>query len=178
MTELSDLSGKTANQIDDWFGTRGVGKHIVALQHQLADAVAEAHDAGAERAIWKEIAERPDALGAVAMRERAAELMLDWAQEAAASIDTGHPSGMNVAREVERDTCKEAAETIRALPLPTHADLLAAALELPEIKALVNAGQGVVRRWDSQDWKSGHTLDFITRMRAALTAALAQMEGK
>lgn len=32
MTELSDLNGKTSDQIDDWFGTRGVGKHIFALQ--------------------------------------------------------------------------------------------------------------------------------------------------
>lgn len=44
----------------------------------------------------------------------AAGIMQQWADEAHASIDTGHPSGMNVAREQERDLCKEAVEAIRA----------------------------------------------------------------
>lgn len=55
-----------------------------------------------------------DAMVAPAFR-KAAERMTEWADEAEASIDTGHPSGMNVAREVERDTCREAAEAIRAM---------------------------------------------------------------
>lgn len=38
MSELSDLNGKTAAEIDDWFATRGVGKHIVEMRNQLADA--------------------------------------------------------------------------------------------------------------------------------------------
>ena len=32
---------------------------------------------------------------------------------------------------------------------------------------LAEASAGVIQRWDSQDWKSGHTGDFITRLRAA-----------
>jgi hypothetical protein len=54
------------------------------------------------------------------------------------------------------------------LPLPDHAALLAAAMKLPEVAALVEAAQGVIARWDSPDWKSGHTLDHITKLRAAI----------
>ena len=32
---------------------------------------------------------------------------------------------------------------------------------------LLDAAEAVVQRWDSPDWKSGHTLDFITRLRHA-----------
>jgi hypothetical protein len=38
------------------------------------------------------------------------------------------------------------------------------------VAKLVDAADAVVNRWDSQDWKSGHTLDFITQLRAALAA--------
>jgi hypothetical protein len=35
------------------------------------------------------------------------------------------------------------------------------------VEALVQAAQGVIARWDSPDW-TGHTLDHITKLRAAL----------
>ena len=52
---------------------------------------------------------------------------------------------------------------------------------LPEVQALVKAereqcariiaaGSALIARWDSQDWKSGHTLDFITQLREAIRA--------
>jgi repressor LexA len=44
---------------------------------------------------------------------------------------------------------------------------LASALQLPEIRELIDAANGVIGRWDSPDWKHGHTLDFIARLRAA-----------
>ena len=51
----------------------------------------------------------------------------------------------------------------------------------PEVHALVMAerercarilaaGSALIARWDSQDWKSGHTLDFITQLREAIRA--------
>ena len=35
---------------------------------------------------------------------------------------------------------------------------------------LAEASAGVIQRWDSPDWKHGHTGDFITRLRAAVGA--------
>ena len=46
--------------------------------------------------------------------EQAAGIMDQSAHEGSDSIDHRHPSGMNVARENERDWAKEAAEAIRA----------------------------------------------------------------
>jgi hypothetical protein len=37
-----------------------------------------------------------------------------------------------------------------------------------DVQALVEAAQGVIARWDSPYWKSGHTLDHITKLRTAL----------
>jgi hypothetical protein len=68
-------------------------------------------------------------LGAAVMRERAAAtcLMVDQTQgEPETQFDKGYDQA-----------CVENAEIILKLPLPTHAELLAHALTLPEIKAMV-----------------------------------------
>jgi len=66
------------------------------------------------------------ALGAVVMQ-----------QAAIAEIDCGGCYG----RCNDPANCQmEDVKAIRAIPLPTHADLLAAALALPEVAALVKAG--------------------------------------
>jgi hypothetical protein len=79
-------------------------------------------------------------IGAAIMRERAAEVckIIDHTQgEPETQFDMGYDQA-----------CIENAEIILKLPLPTHAETLAYALQLPEIKELVNAGamawQGLV----------------------------------
>lgn len=53
-------------------------------------------------------------------------------------------------------------------------DTAALRAEVEQLRAnaaeLLEAAEAVVQRWDSPDWKSGHTLDFITRLRHACVA--------
>lgn len=72
-------------------------------------------------------------LSAVAMREKSAQHCL------AHPDDYPHVNrGMDYS-DGYMDSCKNASAIIRALPLPTPAELLAAAGELAEVRALVDA---------------------------------------
>jgi len=72
-----------------------------------------------------------DALGAVVMRDECLEISDNIA------ADWHHHDDK---RGWIADTGRDISDAIRALPIPTHAELLAAAMALPEIKALVDAG--------------------------------------
>lgn len=72
-----------------------------------------------------------DPIGAAIMRERAAAWMDD---QALTEEELAQGYGFTV------DYPRVAAEAIRAIPLPTHAETLAYALQMPEIEALVNMG--------------------------------------
>jgi len=64
-----------------------------------------------------------------------------------AALHPASPLGAVVMREKAADVCDEGnvgkfwGNAIRAIPLPTDAELLAAAAELPEVRALVDAGE-------------------------------------
>ena len=111
-------------------------------------------------------------LGAVAMRDAAI-----------AEIDCGGCYGSCV----DPANCRiEDVAAIRALPLPTHAALLAAALKLPEVAALVEAGKvlaAMADRYDPPDgdddlecW-SGLAVPRIKHIRN-LRTALSALEAK
>jgi hypothetical protein len=103
-------------------------------------------------------------LEAVAMRDAALKAIMDiWAElwPKMAELELQHPAQPEI-------------DAICAIPLPDHAAMLAAALKLPEVAAMVDAAMGVIARWDSPDWKSGHTLDHITKLRTALSALEAK----
>jgi len=65
----------------------------------------------------------------------------------------------------------DANAALAALPLPDHAAMLAEALKLPEVKALVDAADAVIRRWQQPTWKdAGPTGQFIGALETALSA--------
>lgn len=103
-------------------------------------------------------------LGAVAMRDAMVKALDERGQREQVDFGLGR----------ETQNFYRAREIVKALPLPTHAALLAHAMRLPEVAAVRDAGNAVVARWDSPDWKSGHTLDHITRLRATLAALVAK----
>lgn len=77
----------------------------------------------------------------------------DWGQ-----IDEG----------VTNNARSDAVDMLEALTAERDA-LAARVAELgAENARLRDAGIALIERWDSQDWKSGHTLDFITQLRAAI----------
>lgn len=100
------------------------------------------HDAKVT-ALEAQLSER-DPIGAAVMRERAAAWMDSNAADlkADASRFRGgtdpHHYRLNSAREA-----RQYADAIRTLPLPTPAETLAHALQLPEIKALLNTGSHI-----------------------------------
>jgi len=72
--------------------------------------------------------------------------------------------------EHDGQDCRDA--YVRALPSPSHADLLAEALRLSEVKALVEAAEAVIARWDGPAWADlPHTQESIDRLRATLKGA-------
>ena len=98
-------------------------------------------------------------LGAVAMRDAAI-----------AEIDCGGCYG----ECVDPANCRiEDVAAIRALPLPTHAALLAAALRLPEVAALVEALDDMCIIAKQDDWdKSLSGRQLVYRNSCAALAAL------
>lgn len=91
-------------------------------------------------------------LGAVAMRDAAANRCDGWA---------GDWDG------------EQLGDAIRALPLPTHAALLAAALRLPEVAALVEALDDMCIIAKQDDWdKSLSGRQLVYRNSCAALAAL------
>ena len=84
-------------------------------------------------------------LSAVAMRTRAADACTDIIKK----YDVMKPDGVTYesmrVQKAAKGMVSLAREDIRALPLPAHAELLAAAAELDEVKALVDAASDVTR---------------------------------
>ena len=66
------------------------------------------------------------------------------------------------------EQCKAA--ILALAPADALAELARLRSKLEAAEKLAEASAGVIQRWDSQDWKSGHTGDFITRLRAAVGA--------
>jgi Lar family restriction alleviation protein len=78
---------------------------------------------------WNRRADLSSPLGAVAMQDAALKAIMDiWAEllPKMSELELQHPAQSEI-------------DAIEALPLPTHAALLAAALVLPEVQALVDA---------------------------------------
>ena len=96
--------------------------------------------------------------------------LLDWGQGGSSAAgqwqepDRGHE---------HYDYKMKGALYVRALPLPSDADMLAAALRLPEIAALVAAADGLSR---GEDWNNG-THAKKHGYRTKLLAALAALKG-
>jgi len=84
-------------------------------------------------------------LGAVAMKAAAvnAVRLNAWAHQGTDSYSTGMDAGA-------RHQSKVDVAAIEALPLPTDAELLAAAAELPEVRALVKASRQINKDWDGE----------------------------
>ena len=102
------------------------------------------------------------ALGAAAMREAAAVDLISFAN----------------AEFVEGPFVRNAASSIRALPLPSHADMLAAALRLPEIAALVEAATALLDLNDTYAPFGGEMYqDRVDRTWGNARTALAALKG-
>lgn len=178
---LSDGRAKTA--LEAAGAITYIRSTLKAVLQREAETYAR-HDAKVE-VLEAQLAER-DALGAVVMRERAADVLDSAATEL--ECDASRFRGGTDPHHYRMNSSKEALKhsaVIRALPLPTHAELLAHALQLPEIKAMTTRAAPVVT--DAMERTIGNVLDdffkpseylMVNAIRAALTAALAQMEGK
>lgn len=106
-------------------------------------------------ASWNRRADLSSPLGAVAMREAAAAIVGPMAS-------SNSPYAANAGQS--------AYDAIRAIPLPTHAALLAAALALPEVAALVAFAHSFRGRLDVHFVEDREMADEIDPILAALEA--------
>jgi len=133
---------------------------VFSLAHLHPDDVDMRYAAASIEHLRAQLASR-DALGAAVMRERAAAtcLMVDQTQgEPETQFDKGYDQA-----------CVENAEIILKLPLPTHAEMLAHALTLPEIKALRDLADEIASK-NTLACDGGELDWFITDAREVLAA--------
>jgi len=88
-------------------------------------------------------------LGAVAMREKAA-CVAEYLREVSGRNQDGDFYVGEEAAMFAGSVAGEILSEIRAIHLPTPAELLAAAMELPEVKALVDASWQINKDWDGE----------------------------
>ena len=116
----------------------------VALKHEGSVMFAGRAPTALEAAAAITYLRTRDPIGAVIMQERAAGNVTNFAKclnaEACLFLLRGNTEASRLTREVATSFHGQAA-AIRALPIPTRAEVLAYALGLPEVRALVDAAE-------------------------------------
>jgi hypothetical protein len=118
-------------------------------------------------------------LAAIAMREAAAgwhdaqitklQQQIAWNDERSARLGVSAWNGNTVCNDAIA-VHREAAKAIRAIPLPDDAQILAAALAVPEVARLVEAASRaseLIKRYVGENGLSGDLSEYIAALKGA-----------